>query len=413
MKAEIITIGDEIIIGQIIDTNSSWIAEQFNMNGIEIYQITSVRDNHEHITEALSNAEKKVDVVILTGGLGPTKDDITKNTLCEYFNTHLVFHEPTFQNIKKRFKSRKININHLNRDQALVPEACIVLPNTAGTAPGMWFEKNNKIFISLPGVPYEMKSITEKEVLPRLLTKRVEGAILHKTVLTQGLPESVIAQRIEKWESSLPGNLRLAYLPGPMSVRLRISAYGKNNESLKQQVENELNKLKLIIPGYIFGYDNDTLQGVTGKLLLEQNNSLAVAESCTGGYISHLITLTPGCSEYYKGGIVAYSNDIKQGFLDVSPDTLRKHGAVSEIVVRQLAEGVRNKFGADYGVATSGIAGPGGGTKEKPVGTVWIAVAGPRKTISKKFIFGDNRELNIIRSGHTALQLLRRMILNI
>ena len=413
MKAEIITIGDEILIGQIVDTNSAWIAEQFNLSGIEIYQITSVHDDNEHIKEALKKAEDKVDLVILTGGLGPTKDDITKHALCEYFNTGMVFHEPTFEHIKQRFKNRNIDLNKLNRDQALIPEACTVLPNKAGTAPGMWFEKNETIFVSVPGVPFEMKHLVEYEILPRLQNNGKTKAIFHKTVQTQGLPESMLAERIENWETSMPKNIKLAYLPNPMSVRLRLSAIGNNLNELKEQVQNEIERLKQIIPDHIFGFDNETLAEVIGRILLEKGQTLAVAESCTGGYISHLITSVSGSSGWYKGGVTAYSNEIKQNILGVSLELLEKYGAVSEQVIREMAEGVRRKMNADFSVATSGIAGPTGGTEEKPVGTVWIAIASPDKTIAEKFVFGDNRERNIIRSSQTALQLLRRTIITL
>ncbi|MBW6534059.1 MAG: competence/damage-inducible protein A [Mariniphaga sp.] len=412
MKAEIITIGDEILIGQIIDTNSAWIAEQFNLSGIEIYQITSVHDDKEHILEALKKAEEKVDLVILTGGLGPTKDDITKNVLCVYFDTKLVFHEPTFEHIKQRFKNRNIDLNKLNRDQALVPESCKVLSNKTGTAPGMWFEKNDTIFVSVPGVPFEMKYLVENEILPLLQNNGKTKAIFHKTVQTQGLPESMLAERIENWETSLPKNLKLAYLPNPMSVRLRLSAIGNDLNELKEQVQDEIERLKQLIPDHIFGFDNETLADVIGRMLVEKGQSLAVAESCTGGYISHLITSVPGSSGWYKGGITAYSNEIKQNLLSVSAESLKKYGAVSEHVVREMAAGAREKLNTDFAVATSGIAGPTGGTEVKPVGTVWIAVSSPDKTISEKFVFGDNRERNIIRSSQTALQLLRRKIIN-
>lgn len=412
MKAEIITIGDEILIGQIVDTNSAWIAEQFNLSGIEIYQITSVHDDNEHIKEALKNAEEKVDLVILTGGLGPTKDDITKHALCEYFNTKMVFHDPTFEHIKQRFKNRNIDLNKLNRDQALIPEICTVLPNKVGTAPGMWFEKNDTIFVSVPGVPFEMKYLVEHEILPRLQNNGKTKAIFHKTVQTQGLPESMLAQRIENWETSLPKNIKLAYLPNPMSVRLRLSAMGNNLNELKEQVQLEIERLKQLIPDHIFGFDNETLAEVIGRALLEKGQTLAVAESCTGGYISHLITSVPGSSGWYKGGVTAYSNEIKQNLLGVSAESLGKYGAVSEQVVREMAEGARKKLNAGFAVATSGIAGPTGGTEEKPVGTVWIAVAGPDKTVTEKYVFGDNRERNIIRSSQTALQSLRKSILN-
>lgn len=411
MKAEIITIGDEILIGQIVDTNSAWIAEQFNLNGIEIYQITSVHDDTEHIAEAMRIAEEKADLVILTGGLGPTKDDITKHALCDYFNTNLVFHEQTFENIKNRFKNRNIDLNKLNRDQAMLPGACTVLTNKVGSAPGMWFEKNDTIFVSVPGVPFEMKYLVENEILPRLRTNGKTKAIFHKTVQTQGLPESMLAEKIENWETSLPENIKLAYLPNPMSVRLRLSAIGTDLEELKRLVGGEIEKLKQLIPDYIFGYDNATLGEITGRLLREKNLTIAVAESCTGGYISHLITSVPGSSEYFRGGVTAYSNEVKKSLLGVSELTLQKYGAVSSEVVREMALGVRKKLGADFAVATSGIAGPTGGTEEKPVGTVWIAIAGPENTITEKFIFGDNRERNIIRSGQTALQLLRRQLI--
>ena len=412
MKAEIITIGDEILIGQIIDTNSAWIAEQFNLHGIEIYQITSVHDDKNHIIEALKNAEEKVDLVILTGGLGPTKDDITKNVLCDFFNTKLVFHEPTFEHIKERFKNRNIDLNKLNRDQALVPEKCTVISNKAGTAPCMWFEKNDTIFVSVPGVPFEMKNLIENEILPRLENNGKTKAIYHKTVLTQGLPESMLAQQIEEWEDALPENIKLAYLPNPMAIRLRLSAIGKDKNQIKELVETEIEKLHKIIPENIFGYDNETLAGVIGEILRKNGKTLAVAESCTGGYISHLITSVPGSSEWYKGGVSAYSNELKQNLLGVSVNSLENHGAVSERVVREMAEGARRNLGTHFAVATSGIAGPTGGTTEKPVGTIWIAVAGPDKTVAEKFVFGDNRERNIIRSSQTALQMLRRLVLN-
>ncbi len=411
MKAEIITIGDEILIGQIVDTNSAWIGEQLNKNGIEVYQITSVHDESKQIMEALDKAAEKVDLVLITGGLGPTKDDITKNTLCEYFQTELVFHEPTFEHIKERFSRWNIDINKLNRDQALVPKNCTVLFNKTGTAPGMWFEKDDTIFVSVPGVPFEMEYLVEFEVIPRLVRTGRTKAILHKTVLTQGLPESMLAMKIEDWENELPGNIKLAYLPNPMSVRLRLSAMGDNLSALENSVDQEINKLQKLIPEHIYGYDNDTMAEVVGRLLKAKNKKLAVAESCTGGFISHQITLVPGSSDYYQGSVTSYSNEVKQNLLGVSEETLKTFGAVSEQVAREMAEGVKKALHSDYAIATTGVAGPTGGTKEKPVGTVWIAVAGQNHVIAKKFVFGDNRERNIVRSGQTALQLLRRVIL--
>ena len=411
MKAEIITIGDEILIGQIVDTNSAWIAEQFNLNGIEIYQITSVHDNHQHILEAMKKAEEKVDLVVLTGGLGPTKDDITKNTLCEYFNTKLVHHEATFQHIREIFSRRNFDFNKLNRDQALVPESCTVLFNKTGTAPGMWFEKNNTIFVSVPGVPFEMKYLVEFEILPRIVKQGRTKAIFHKTVLTQGIPESMLALQIESWEDALPEHIKLAYLPNPMSVRLRLSATGTDKTVLKHEVEEQIQQLQQIIPDHIFGYDNETMAEVVGRLLKMRGKTLAVAESCTGGYISHLLTSVPGSSEYYKGGVTAYSNEVKKQLLGVNETSLAEYGAVSEQVAKEMALGVKQALQTDFAVSTTGIAGPDGGTDEKPVGTVWIAVAGENKVFATQYGFGSNRERNIIRSGQTALQLLRQIIL--
>jgi len=399
MKAEIITIGDEILIGQIIDTNSAWIADQFNLNGIEIYQITSVSDEHNHIVEALKNAAKKVDLVIITGGLGPTKDDITKNTLCEIFDTKLVFHEPTFNHIKKRFSKLNIDINKLNRDQALVPESCTVLFNKAGTAPGMWFEKDDTIFVSVPGVPFEMKCLVEHEILPRLLESDKTKAIFHKTVLTQGIPESMLAVKLEDWENALPENIKLAYLPNPMSVRLRLSAMGNDKTVLRNIVEEQIKKLQQIIPESIFGFDKETMAEVIGRMLKSKGKKLAVAESCTGGFISHLITSIPGSSHFFNGSVTAYSNQIKENVLGVDGSDISKFGAVSEQVAKEMAIGAKRVLNSDYAVATTGIAGPAGGTDDKPVGTVWIAIAGKNRVFAKKFVFGNNRERNIIRSN--------------
>ncbi len=386
MKAEIITIGDEILIGQIVDTNSAWIAEQFNIHGIEIFQITSVHDDKKHILEAIQEAERKVDLVVITGGLGPTKDDITKNTLCEYFGSKLVLHESTLEHIKNRFVKRNIDINKLNHDQALVPDNCTVLYNHLGTAPGMWFEKDDTIFVSLPGVPFEMKYLIENEVLPRLEKSGKTKAIYHKTILTQGIPESMLAIRIEDFENNLPPGIKLAYLPSPMSVRLRLSATGDDKDELKRIVEAEAEKLQQIIPEAIYGYGNETMAEAIGKMLLPQGKSLAVAESCTGGFISHLITSVPGCSAWYKGSVTAYSNEVKEKLLVVKTETLINFGAVSEETACEMAIGARKVLNADFAVATTGIAGPDGGTPDKPVGTVWIAVATDKTVKAKKLL---------------------------
>lgn len=413
MKAEIITIGDEILIGQIVDTNSAWMAEKFNLNGIEVFQITSVHDDGTHIFEALQKAEEKADLVVLTGGLGPTKDDITKQVLCDYFDTELVLHQPTLDSITRRFEKRGIDMNKLNRDQALVPRDCTILTNKMGTAPGMWFEKNDTIFVSMPGVPFEMKYLVEFELLPRLRKVGKTEAIYHKTVLTQGIPESMLAERIEQWEDALPTHIKLAYLPNPMAVRLRLSAMGTNMEQLKQDVEREIEKLQQLIPESIYGYDKETLSEVTGRMLAKNGKMLAVAESCTGGYISHLITQVAGSSAYFQGAVTTYSNQAKHNVLNVNSDDLEKYGAVSEPVARQMAEGVKKVLCADYSIATTGVAGPSGGSDEKPVGTVWIAVSGPFSTQAQKYVFGgDERGRNISRASQTALQMLRRMVLH-
>ena len=413
MQAEIITIGDEILIGQIVDTNSAWIGEQFNLNGIEIMQITSVRDNSDQIKDALKSAEGRADLVVITGGLGPTKDDITKKVLCEYFETELEFHQATLDHIIERFNLHGIDMNKLNRDQAMLPANCSVLPNKLGTAPGMWFERNNTIFVSMPGVPFEMQYLVEFELLPRLRKTGKTKAIYHKTVLTQGVPESMLAERIADWEDALPQHIKLAYLPNPMAVRLRLTARGEDVETLKQDVEHEIEKLKPIISESIYGYNNETLAEVIGRMLVERGKTLGVAESCTGGYISHLVTSVPGCSDYYLGSVVSYSNNIKEKVLGVKAETLEKNGAVSEEVALQMVEGVKKILGVDYAVSTTGIAGPTGGTPDKPVGTVWIAISGPNNTFAKKYVFvGDHREHNITRSAQTALQMLRRMVLD-
>jgi nicotinamide-nucleotide amidase len=410
MIAEIITIGDEILIGQIIDTNSAWMAQQLNAAGIEIYQITSVHDKKEHIINALSAAEKKVDLVLLTGGLGPTRDDITKNTLCAYFNTHLEFHPPTFDQIKERFLRRGFPVNKLDHDQALVPANSTVIPNHKGTAPGIWFEKESTLFISMPGVPYEMEEMMTREIIPRLIATGRTKTILHKTILTQGVGESMLAERLEKWENELPFHISLAYLPNPMGLKLRLSASGDASRNLQPEIDQQVQKLLPLIADCFFGYDKDTLATVVGRLLLSKNATLSVAESCTGGNISHLITQTPGCSKWYQGSITAYNNSVKINCLGVSETTLEQSGAVSRETAAEMALGAKKYLQSDYSIATTGIAGPDGGSNEKPVGTVWIAIATPAKLICEKYVFGNDRERTIMRSSQTSLQLLRKLL---
>ena len=411
MKAEIITIGDEILIGQIVDTNSAWMGQQLNLHGIEVYQVTSVHDNHDHIIKSFADAEKNVDLVLITGGLGPTKDDITKNCLCEYFGTELVFYPEVFEHVQALLLSRNVAINQLNRDQALLPANCTVLHNSAGTASGMWFERNETIFISMPGVPFEMEALMTEEVFPRLTRLGIMQSIVHKTVLTIGLPESMLAEKIEKWESALPDFIKLAYLPSPLMVRLRLSGYGNNKSMLEAEIGKQVNELMAIIPEHVFGFDNDNLSLVIGRMLVESSKTLAVAESCTGGNIAHFVTSNPGSSAYFKGGVVAYSNEIKTKLLNIPLEIIETFGAVSQQVAEAMALGAKNILNADYSVSTTGIAGPDGGSGEKPVGTVWIAVAGPSGIQSKNYLFRHNRERNIIRSTQTALNMLRTFIL--
>jgi len=410
MKAEIVTIGDEILIGQIVDTNSAWMGQQLNRLGIEVYQVTSVHDDHDHIIRAIDRAGKNAEIVLITGGLGPTKDDITKKCLCEYFETELIFHPEVLDHVKSLLSSRNVVINQLNQDQALLPANCTVLHNSAGTASGMWFEKNGVIFISMPGVPFEMEAIMTEEVFPRLKAMGKTQSIVHKTVLTIGIPESMLAERIEKWEEALPEYIKLAYLPSPMMVKLRLSGYGADEQLLTGEITRQVEKLQKLIPEAIFGYDNDNLGIALGQMLMKKGKTMASAESCTGGSIAQFITSNAGSSAYFKGGIVAYSNEIKNKVLEVPDDVLEKYGAVSQQVAELMVAGALKVLNSDYAVATTGIAGPDGGSEEKPVGTVWIAVGCRSGISSKKYVFKHNRERNIIRSTHTALNMLRVLI---
>ncbi len=411
MNAEIITIGDEILIGQIVDTNSAWMAVELNQIGVRIAQITSISDDPEHLVKALNDAKQRAKVILITGGLGPTKDDRTKKVLCEYFNSKLIIDPKTLEHVTQFFSKRGMGVNQLNHDQALVPECCEVLDNPVGTAPGMWFVSEGVVFASMPGVPFEMKQMMTDHVLPRLVSLSGRGKIVHKTVHVIGIGESILAEMVESWENALPEFIHLAYLPSPGLIRLRFSAFGEDEERLKNAVEEEIEKLKQLIPDAIFGYGEDTLAGVVGKLLMGKGATMATAESCTGGFIAHSITSIPGSSKWFKGAVVAYSNEIKGNVLGVSESTLLKYGAVSEQVVIEMVEGACKTMNADYAIATSGIAGPDGGTAEKPVGSVWVAVKGPNKTVAAFYNFANNRERNIIRSSQAGLDMLRLFLL--
>lgn len=407
MKAELITIGDEILIGQIVDTNSAWMAEQLNLIGVNVVQISSISDGAEQIKIALDQALSRADIILITGGLGPTKDDITKKTLAEYFDDELVTDQSVVEHIERLFARFGKTITDLNRKQADLPSKCIALKNRQGTAPGMWFDHQRKVVVSMPGVPYEMKGLMKDEVLPRITESADLPVIVHRTVLTTGIGESWLSDKIEGWEVNLPSFVKLAYLPSPGRVRLRLSASGSDRNELMAAVDTAIGELKSMIGHLIYGEDTDSLQEVVGQLLLERKATVSTAESCTGGSIAGAITSVSGASVYFLGSIVSYDNEVKIGQLGVKPETLDAVGAVSEEVVCQMAEGVKSRLKTDYSIATSGIAGPAGGTEEKPVGTVWIAVSGPKGTQAKKFLFGDVRERNISRSVTAALNMLR------
>lgn len=412
MKAEIITIGDEILIGQTVDTNSAWIANQLNLIGIDIIKITSISDQKEDIIKALDSAKQDVDLVLITGGLGPTDDDITKKTLAEYFNTKLVQNTEVLHHIEQFVIKRKAFMNERNIRQADVPENCEIIQNEIGTAPGMWFEQEEKIIISMPGVPFEMKRMMEKSIIPELEKRRDSSHIIHKVVLTQGWPESMLAEHLEQWEGQLPNAISLAYLPSPGIIKLRLTAKGENRALLQDIIDQETKKLEKIIPQLICGYDADKLEEIMGNLLKERQVTVSTAESCTGGNIAHLITSVPGSSDYFFGGTVAYDNSIKQNILHVSKSNIDNYGAVSKQVVEEMAIGVRKLFKTDYAIATSGISGPTGGTEDKPVGLTWIAVCSASKVLSRRFVFGDHRGRNIQRASVTALNMLRKLILD-
>jgi nicotinamide-nucleotide amidase len=417
MRAEILTIGDEILIGQIVNTNSVWIAQQLNLAGVKVVHMAAVSDDETSILKAFDDAKSRADFVFVTGGLGPTKDDITKKTIAKYFNKTLVIDNETLNTVKGFFTKRGKELSELNRQQALVPEGCFVIQNKNGTAPGMWLEKDKTVFISMPGVPYEMKAMFSETILPKIIRENKLPFIYHKTVLTQGIGESALAEIIETWEDKLhEKNIKLAYLPQPGIVRLRLSTFGPDMNKLIQNVDKEIEKLHGFIEKYIYGFENygeesPSLQKIISELLREKKETLSLAESCTGGYIASLFTAIPGASEIFKGAIVPYTNTAKHELLNVDKDIFEKYGAVSQQCVEQLSANVLEKFSSDYALSVSGIAGPSGGTPEKPVGLVWISIASKTKVVSFKLQFGDNRERNIIMTAQASLNHLRKFIL--
>lgn len=410
MKTDIITIGDEILIGQIVDTNSAWMAQRLGEIGATVRRKYSIGDRREEIVSAVEESLAASDAVLITGGLGPTKDDITKRVLAELFHSTLVRHQPTYERVERMMTARGIEFNALNQSQALVPECCTVLTNHKGTAPGMWFEREGKVVVSLPGVPFEMEALMTESVLPKLQEHFALRSVVHRTAITFGLAESMMAAHIAQWEDALPPYLHLAYLPSPSQLRLRLSAYDVEREEATREIDSQFAKLLPLLGDYFVGWESDTLQSVVADKLVERGESLAVAESCTGGALAAKFTAMSGASAYFMGGVVAYDNSIKERVLGVSAESLRDHGAVSREVAVQMAEGVRRLCGTTYGVATTGIAGPTGGSDEKPVGTVWVAVSGPRGTVAEVKVHGRLRAQNIERAASAAINLLRKYL---
>jgi len=409
-SVEIITIGDEILIGQTVDTNSAWMGGELNLIGININRITSISDNRDEIISALNEALSRAEVVLITGGLGPTSDDITKDSLAGYFGGKLVMDAGVLENITERLRRRNLNMNENNRQQAMVPDNCKVLQNLTGTAPGMLFEKSGKIVVSMPGVPHEMKHIMKEHVLPLLAERLPGGVIVHKNIMTYGVAEAILAERLTTFEDQLPGEVRLAYLPAYGVIKLRLTAAGSDEKKIRKSVSEQVEKLYKIIPDVIYGEDEVMIEEVVGKLLNDNKLTVSTAESCTGGKIASLITSVPGSSGWFRGSVVAYDNSIKTGILGVNKETLKLYGAVSAETAGEMARGARRLMGTDYSVAVTGIAGPTGGTAEKPVGTVWIAIDSERGVVTEKQIFADNRQINISRSSYGALNLLRKQI---
>ena len=413
MKATIITIGDEILIGQIVDTNSVSIAKRLNNIGITIAEKLSIGDSKEVIVSTLRRAMQCTDIIIITGGLGPTKDDITKHTLAEMFDSKLAYNDTEGEHVRELLARRGIEFTELNRGQAMLPECCTVLHNAHGTAPGMWFDTpKGGVVVSLPGVPFEMEHLMEDEVIPRLQSRFELRSIVHRTLITHGIPESILAQRISSWEDALPDYLHLAYLPAPNVVRLRLSAYDVDKDQASREIESRFNDLREIIGDNIVGYEGSSVEAQLHDILTKRGKTLAVAESCTGGMIASKFTAMTGASAYFRGGVVAYANEVKRDILGVRMEDIECFGAVSEVVVLEMAEGVRRITGADYAIATTGIAGPTGGSKHKPVGTVWMAIATPEGSRAVMRNSGTDRGQIISRASAYAIEMLYEEIKN-
>ncbi len=413
MKATIVTIGDEILIGQIVDTNSGFIAKSLDKIGVEIHEMISISDNKNHILETFSKLQNQVDLVVITGGLGPTKDDITKHTFCEYFEDKLVRNEAVEKHVIDLIeRAMKRPASQMNKDQALVPSKCIVLHNQVGTAPGMWMKKENTVYISLPGVPYEMKYIVENEIIPKIVKEYERPYIIHKTIMTYGQGESLVAERIENWENNLPEFIKLAYLPSPGRVRLRLSARGTDKEFLEQKIAKNVLSLSKIIGDIIVGFDGDeTIEVILGRLLLDKKMTLATAESCTGGKIAQVITSVSGASKYFKGSVVSYATETKISVLGLSEQLIKEHSVVSFEVAKAMAIAVKKLMKSDYAIATTGNSGPTKGDGKAEIGTVFIAIATPTEVIVEEFDFGQPREKVIDRAVNKAFEMLQKEIL--
>jgi nicotinamide-nucleotide amidase len=413
MKATIVTIGDEILIGQIVDTNSGFIAKSLDKIGVDIHEMISISDNKQHILDTFAKLQNQVDLVIITGGLGPTKDDITKKTFCDYFEDTLVENKEVLAHVTQLIESIfKRPITQMNRDQALVPTKCHVLFNKMGTAPGMWMKKENTVFISLPGVPYEMKYLVENEIIPKVVREYNRPYIIHKTILTYGQGESLVAERIEDWENNLPEFIKLAYLPAPGRVRLRLSARGTDKEILEKAIVENVNSLTKIIGDIIVGFDdNETIEVVIGKFLAQKQLTIATAESCTGGSIASLLTSVAGSSSYFKGSVVSYATEVKETVLEIPHELIEKHSVVSAQVAEKMALQAQKMFKTDFAIATTGNAGPSKGDSDATVGTVFIALATPQMVVVEEFNFGEPREKVILRAVNKSLEMLQKEIL--
>ncbi|MBS1555570.1 MAG: competence/damage-inducible protein A [Bacteroidetes bacterium] len=407
IKAELLTIGDEILYGQIVDTNSQWMSIELDKVGIKVIRKTTVGDQETEILTAFAEAEKRADIVLITGGLGPTSDDLTKPLLAKYFNCDLVMHQEALSEITAFFKSRGREMTELNRQQAALPSCCTKITNPIGTAPGMWFERNNKVFMSMPGVPHEMKKMMTERVIPKLKEKFKTPVIYHKVIRTIGIGESFLADKIAVWEKSLPPHIKLAYLPSLGEVKLRLTGFGSSTADLQKEIDELSDALLPLAGEYVYGYGDEPIEVAIGKMLRERKVTLSIAESCTGGYLSHLITSVSGCSDYFLGTMIPYAYEVKMRQLGVKPEVLEKHGAVSEPTIVEMANIVRAKFNTDIGVATSGIAGPGGATPEKPVGLVWIAYSDKHQTVTKKLQLSQDRAINIRMASIAVLNLIR------